>query len=67
MANHIDPELHPRKPAVDRARLDLQTFLRGWWGRHGLTRAEKIMLLAEMVFSRAGNAVVVERGGQELP
>jgi hypothetical protein len=57
---------HPRKATVDRARAELRGFLTAWRERHGLTAAERLLLLAELVFSWAGNAVVVERGGEEL-
>jgi hypothetical protein len=59
------PEEHPRERAVEEARRQMADHWHGVCSVHGLTSAERTLLLAELLKDFAARLVAIERRQQQ--
>jgi len=57
--------IHPRHELIVTAELELRTFVSEWAKKHGLTLAEELHLIAELLHRQLGDAVRSERRSDE--
>lgn len=59
------PRVHPRHVPTELARREIEGWVLDWRERHGLTLAEELSLLAELLHHKLSLAVRSERRGKE--